>query len=68
MTIYGALSVGIAGLQAQSSKISIISDNIANQNTVGYKSAVTDFQTLISRFSTATAYSPGGVIGAAYQR
>jgi flagellar hook protein FlgE len=61
MTIYGAFGAGIAGLQAQSNKLGIISDNIANQNTVGYKAAQADFHTLVTLFGTSNAYSPGGV-------
>lgn len=47
MSIFSALSIGVAGLQAQDNKIGIISDNIANVNTTGYKEGVTDFQSLL---------------------
>lgn len=64
MSLYGALFAGISGLKAQASKIGVISDNIANVNTVGYKSAETQFETLVvnSNFSAASSYSPGGVL------
>jgi flagellar hook protein FlgE len=40
----------------------IISDNIANANTVGYKGSVNKFQTLVTTPATLTTYSPGGVL------
>jgi flagellar hook protein FlgE len=62
MSLYGALYAGVAGLTAQSNKLAVISDNIANVNTVGYKSGVAIFETLVTSASV-TAYSPGGVLG-----
>src|SRR4051812_19458828 len=64
MSLYGALYAGVAGLQAQSNKLGIISDNIANVNTVGYKEGLSEFETLVTTAGNATAYSPGGVLGA----
>lgn len=63
MSLYGALYAGVAGLSAQSNKLGIISDNIANVNTVGYKSAASTFQALVTSSSNVTAYTPGGVLG-----
>jgi len=64
MSLYGALYSGVAGLAAQSNKIGIISDNIANVNTVGYKGTRGNFETLVTSSSSAgSAYSPGGVLG-----
>ncbi len=63
MSLYGALFSGVSGLKAQSSKIAVISDNISNVNTVGYKGGQGQFQTLVTSASGATAYSPGGVLG-----
>ena len=45
MSISNALQVGISGLQANSSKVSTISSNIANANTVGYRRSFSDFVT-----------------------
>lgn len=67
MSLYGALYAGVAGLQAQSNKLGIISDNIANVNTTGYKQGSALFETLVTNASNATAYSPGGVLGANQQ-
>jgi flagellar hook protein FlgE len=61
MSLYGALFTGVSGLNAQGQKIAIISDNIANVNTVGYKEGQAQFQTLVVNAATQAAYSPGGV-------
>lgn len=47
MTLNSTFSIGVSGLLAQSTKISSISDNIANVNTVGYKGYTTDFLSLV---------------------
>lgn len=61
MSIFGALQSGISGLAAQSSAMGAISDNIANVNTVGYKVTNTQFATLVTKQTSSTMYSPGGV-------
>ncbi|CAA7611898.1 Flagellar hook protein FlgE [Candidatus Terasakiella magnetica] len=61
MSLYGALFSGVSGLAAQSSAMGAISDNITNVNTVGYKGAQVNFQTLVTKQTSATEYSPGGV-------
>ncbi|MEQ8196088.1 MAG: flagellar hook-basal body complex protein, partial [Rhodospirillales bacterium] len=38
-----------------------ISDNITNVNTVGYKNVRVDFQTLVTKQTSTTLFSPGGV-------
>lgn len=60
MGFYGTFSVGVSSLIAQSSKLSVISDNIANVNTVGYKEGFAGFQDLILDSSVAV-YSAQGV-------
>jgi flagellar hook protein FlgE len=67
MSLYGALFSGVAGLNSQSTKLSILSDNIANVNTVGYKGGNALFQSLVTGISSNTTYSPGGVLGGAHQ-
>lgn len=63
MSLYGALYAGVAGLSSQSNKLGVISDNIANVNTIGYKAGNAVFETLVTSASNVTAYSPGGVLG-----
>ncbi len=62
MTISSALSAGVAGLNANATRLATISDNIANSGTYGYKTATADFESLvISSVSGSGSYSAGGV-------
>lgn len=61
MSIYGAMFSGVSGLNAQSQALGIISDNISNINTVGYKGTSAQFYTLVTQAATATTFTPGGV-------
>ena len=61
MSIYGALFSGVSGLTANASALGIISDNIANVNTVGYKQTEANFATLVTSPASDRSYSPGGV-------
>ncbi len=61
MSLYGALFSGVSGLASQSSAMGAISDNITNVNTIGYKGAQVNFQTLVTKQVSITEYSPGGV-------
>lgn len=67
MSLYGALYSGVSGLKGQSNKIGIISDNISNVNTVGYKGNRGGFESLVTSSASASQFSPGGVIGANQQ-
>ena len=46
----------------RSSAFGVISDNIANANTIGYKESEARFSTLVTRTTTQSAFSPGGVV------
>ena len=61
MSIFGAMQSGISGLAAQSSAMGAISDNIVNVNTIGYKVTSSKFSTLVTKQTSSTLYSPGGV-------
>jgi flagellar hook protein FlgE len=61
MSLYGALSAGVSGLNAQSNNLALISDNIANVNTVGYKGSFGQFSTLVTQQSLPNSYAAGGV-------
>ncbi len=67
MSVIGAMFSGVSGLSAQSQALGVISDNISNVNTVGYKGTSSNFQTLVTAQSIANAYSPGGVRMTPYQ-
>jgi len=62
MSIYGALLSGVSALAAQSQALGIISDNISNTNTVGYKTSRAGFSTLVVPSQGSSSYSPGGVL------
>ena len=66
MSIYGAMFAGVSGLAAQSNALGMISDNIANVNTVGYKGVSARFSTLVTQAATETFHTPGGVTSAPY--
>ena len=61
MSLFGALTSGVSGLKAQSSAMAAIADNITNVNTIGYKKTGVEFQTLVTKQTSTSAYSPGGV-------
>jgi len=61
MSLYGALFSGVSGLAAQSQAMGMISDNISNVNTVGFKKTQAQFSTLVTSAATQTSYSSGGV-------
>jgi len=57
MGVYGALFSAVSGLKAQGQNMGIISDNIANANTVGYKASVNKFETLAPGYQLNSIYS-----------
>jgi len=61
MSLSGALNSAISALSAQSQALSMVSDNIANADTVGYKTTSASFEDLVTASSSSAAYSSGGV-------
>jgi len=61
MSIYGAMMIGVSGLDANSKALSISSSNIANINTVGYKAAADSFSTLLASAVGSGDVSSAGV-------
>jgi flagellar hook protein FlgE len=61
MSLFGALFSGVSGMSAQSTALGIISDNISNVNTVGYKGTQARFATLVTESATDNSFTPGGV-------
>ena len=60
MPIFQALNTGISGMRAHNNALSVISDNVANINTVGYKRINATFQNLVADDSGPYGYAPGG--------
>ncbi len=61
MSIFGALDTAVSGLSAQGTSFSNISDNIANSQTVGFKSIGTSFEDYLTQ-STASINESGSVV------
>jgi flagellar hook protein FlgE len=61
MSINSAMLAGVSGLIANSSAMAVISDNIANANTTGFKRSRTDFTRLVNAQNASTSYNAGGV-------
>lgn len=59
MSLYGALLTGVSGLAAQSEALSVASANIANVDTVGYKTSVTNFATVLASSMPGAASEAG---------
>jgi flagellar hook protein FlgE len=58
MGITSALNTGLSGLSSSQSQIDVVGNNIANVNTVGFKSSRLDFKTqFLQNFSFGTAPS-----------
>ena len=68
MSLFGSLFTGVSALSAQSQNTAIISNNIANVNTIGFKRAEASFESLVTTQSRSSLYSPGTVATNRIQR
>ncbi len=59
MGLFGSLFTGVSALFAQSQNTAIISNNIANVNTTGYKRSEASFNSLVTTQSGSSRFSPG---------
>ena len=62
MSLTSAMLAGVSGLAANSSALSAISDNIANVNTVAYKTNQANFEALVTAQASQGGESAGGVL------
>lgn len=60
MSLYGMMRTGVSGMNAQSTRLATVADNIANSGTNGYKKASVEFSSLVVP-NTGTNYVSGGV-------
>ncbi|MBU4528961.1 MAG: flagellar hook protein FlgE [Hoeflea sp.] len=60
MSLYGMMSTGASGMNAQANRLSTVADNIANANTTGYKKASVEFSSLVLP-GTNSSYNSGAV-------
>ena len=61
MSILSAMYSAVSGLGAQSTKLGVISDNISNSSTTGYKRSEVEFSSLVTEQVSKHSYSAGGV-------
>jgi flagellar hook protein FlgE len=61
MSLYTAMRAGVSGLNANASAMAMISDNIANVNTTGYKRGQSDFSAMLNAQSGGATFNAGGV-------
>ncbi len=61
MSLNSAMQTGVTGLTAFSTALTTISNNIANVNTTGYKTRLTDFQDIVTGNTTYNSNNSGGV-------
>ena len=66
MTISSALNAGVQGLNVNATRLSTISDNIANSSTNGYKRSEVDFSSLVVN-QQSDNYSAGGVVATTFK-
>ncbi|HVJ32369.1 MAG TPA: flagellar hook protein FlgE [Terriglobia bacterium] len=67
MTIGSALNSAVSAINAQSKALAIISNNLANASTYGYKSVYTSFYDLVNDSNTSSSLASGGVVANATQ-
>lgn len=61
MSLGSSLNAGVLGLQANATRLATISDNIANNNTAGYKRADADFSAIVLSSDRPGSFTAGGV-------
>ena len=64
MSVNSGLFAGVSAIAGQASAFAVISDNIANANTTGYKETESRFRTLVTRSPGATSFTAGSVVSA----
>ena len=63
MSLLTSLYTGQTGLDASSEELSVIGDNIANANTVGFKGSRADFSDALAQNLIGDTPSGGGQVG-----
>lgn len=67
MSLSSAMYTAVSGLKAQSRALSVISNNLANSGTTGYKAVTTSFSSLVTQMYNGTNYRGAGVTSSARQ-
>ncbi|MEE8455778.1 MAG: flagellar hook-basal body complex protein [Limibaculum sp.] len=66
MSLSSSLNAGVAGLSVNATRLAVISDNIANSSTNGYRRVDVDFASLVIP-SGANSYTAGGITATTYR-
>jgi flagellar hook protein FlgE len=66
MSLSSALNAGVSGLSVNATRLAVISDNIANSSTNGFRRADVDFASLVTP-SGSNSFSAGGVTVATFR-
>lgn len=61
MSLFGAMTTAITGLNAQARALGHVSDNVANSQTIGFKRTDTNFVSYLTE-STQQVHRPGSVV------
>ncbi|TFF21702.1 flagellar hook protein FlgE [Jiella endophytica] len=61
MSINGVFRTSVSGMNAQANRLSVISDNISNSGTNGYKRSEAEFSTLVIAQSGGGQYNSGSI-------
>jgi len=61
MGLFGVMRSGVSGMNAQSSKLGTVAENIMNSSTTGYKRAETHFSSLVISQQGTGSFNSGGV-------
>ncbi|HET9207501.1 MAG TPA: flagellar hook-basal body complex protein [Burkholderiaceae bacterium] len=56
----GTIYVGLSGMNAYSKGLDVISNNVANLNTVGFKAGIASFADAVTRNGTGATFGSGG--------
>ncbi len=61
-SISSSMYIAVSALNSQAASVSTISNNLANSETIGYKSTDASFYTLVTGSGSATSFTGAGVI------
>jgi len=61
MSILRAMYSGVSGINAESSALGVVGDNVANVNTVGFKGSRIQFSDVLGQFTGGTPVAGAGV-------
>ena len=66
-SLSSSMQIAISALAAQSAAVSTISNNLANSETIGYKTTDASFYSLVTGTSSATSFAGAGVVASPAQ-